>query len=187
MSDVGLYPARVEPVCFGFIPGKIRQDLILFLLVIIVRLFAYLALVVLMSMAMSVAVACSDTNGSNAEQEGPEALFRGDFTYPASSSFSTTFVFWRVLASSTAHLKRSRVTYRRTNPTGTHSEYRIRLLTELGEFERADSLLVAIEQETDDGDIPYSLRRSMLNFLAGRFDRAIECLDKITFVPEDVS
>jgi soluble lytic murein transglycosylase len=57
-------------------------------------------------------------------------------------------------------------------------EFEVRLLTEMGDYELADSLIAGHVPVGDDADIfCFYLRRANLNLLAGRYSRALEMLE----------
>jgi soluble lytic murein transglycosylase len=56
-------------------------------------------------------------------------------------------------------------------------DFEVRMLTELGMYERADSLLALTAPLADDGRIVrYAIRRGTLNLMAGRYRQVLDCL-----------
>jgi soluble lytic murein transglycosylase len=60
----------------------------------------------------------------------------------------------------------------------------IRLLTEMGMYRRADSLLATLDPLGDDEEVfAFYLRRGYLNLLDGRFERALDMLSRTDSIP----
>ncbi len=56
-------------------------------------------------------------------------------------------------------------------------DFEVRMLTELGMYERADSLLaLTVPLAADDQILRYAIRRGTLNLMAGRYQRVLDCL-----------
>jgi soluble lytic murein transglycosylase len=65
-------------------------------------------------------------------------------------------------------------------------DFEARLLTELGEYQHADSLLAGRVPLAEAGELSlYYLRRGKLNVMAGRFQRALDCLAATDTIPDD--